>query len=169
MPNREWGVSHLSDREPRVRHPVDSEGLDTDKFRIPGAGVGFDPILYDWSSGVARSVVRHNRPPLNASELANVAIALSFCAGVGISVVDTRADVELITGVRIRGLSLRTLILAKAKIATACGGEALSATRAANVVDQCAREAGVAMVVASLRVPPGGGAASITRYKRLAM
>jgi hypothetical protein len=163
-------IAPSSNQQPREGLPADqSDALDTDKFRIPGAGAGFDPTLYDWSSAIARSVIRRDRPPLSVSELANVAIALSFCAGVGLSVIDTRADVELITGIRIRGLSLRTLILAKAKIATACGGEALSATKAANIVDQCARVAGVAVVVAALRVPPGGGSASITRYRRLAV
>jgi hypothetical protein len=148
------GTTRLLDRRFQIAPP--NVDVDTGQLRIPGAGLGFNPVLYKWASVIARVIACQDRPPLSAAEVTNAAIAFSFCAGVGLSVVDTMTGSEVITGVRIRGLSLRTLVIAKAKIATACGGEDLSAGSAARIVDECARKVGVAIIVSALRTRSRG-------------
>ncbi|WP_301161078.1 hypothetical protein [Mycolicibacterium fortuitum] len=133
---------------------IDLGDIDTARLRIPGASAGFDDNLYRWTNTIAQAVSTRTRPPLGAEEVANAAIAFSFCAGIGLSVIHTATGDELIKGMRIRGLSLRTLTLAKAKIASACGGDHLTAVQAARIVDTCARQVGVAVIISSLRIRP---------------
>jgi hypothetical protein len=143
------------------------EGIDTGRLRIPGAELGLDPKLYKWIAVIGRTTSGNEFRYLTDEEVANAAIALSFCAGLGLSVIDTANGSELITGIRIRGLSLRTLTLAKAKIANAVGADRMPAAAAARLVDDCGRAVGISVVISAMRQTPRGASGNGSR--RLAM
>ena len=115
-------------------------------WEIPGVRKGFlaafDSLLMELrnSCGVVE-VAKYPSP--------RTTTALAWCAGLGVSAVCVDTGRELLVGVHNEHLSQRALVLAKAKLASACGVTGLTAAKAADVIDAACVRAGFVFVSAA--------------------